>query len=114
MLKDYEPNVDNLSTGHKVVISSVPFTDEDTPLAAPAVLKASLLAHGINCVGLDLNIEIYNKIQHHPNRQLFLDFFYQQTIHNEIVTDLTKMLDFYAVEILSHEPTIVGLSLFSC
>ena len=113
MLKDYEPNVDNLSTGHKVVISSVPFTDEDTPLAAPAVLKASLLAHGINCVGLDLNIEIYNKIQHHPNRQLYLDFFYQQTIHNEIVTDLTKMLDFYAVEILSHEPTIVGLSLFS-
>jgi len=96
-----------------VVIATVPFVDENTPLAAPAVLKAALTAAGIECVGLDLNIEIYNKIQHNPNRHLFLDFFYRQIIHEEIVEDLTKMLDFYAQELLAHRPTIIGLSLFS-
>jgi radical SAM superfamily enzyme YgiQ (UPF0313 family) len=95
-----------------VVIASVPFVDEGTPLAAPAVLKASLEANGIECVALDLNIEIYNKLLNNSNKRLFLDFFYHQTIHEEIVDDLVRMLDFYAVEILSHKPTIVGLSVF--
>jgi radical SAM superfamily enzyme YgiQ (UPF0313 family) len=115
LLKDYENNTKNLSrsTSPKVVITTVPFIDDDTPIAAPAVLKASLQAHGIECVGLDLNIEIYNKIQHYPNKYLFLDFFYEQKINDEIVEELSKMLDFYAVELLSHNPDIIGLSLFS-
>lgn len=104
MSRDYSPN--------KIVITTVPFVDDSTPLAAPAVLKAALTAQGIDCVGLDLNIEIYNKIKHHPNRQWFLDFFYKQTIREEIVDDLVKMLDFYVEEIMSHRPNIVGLSLF--
>jgi radical SAM superfamily enzyme YgiQ (UPF0313 family) len=64
-------------------------------------------------VSLDLNIDIYNKIQHHPDRQLFLNFFYFQIINETIVEDLIRMLDFYAREILSHNPDIIGLSLFS-
>jgi radical SAM superfamily enzyme YgiQ (UPF0313 family) len=97
----------------RVVVASMPFVDDDTPLAAPAVLKASLQANGIACVALDLNIEVYNKIQHKPNRHMFLDFFHRQKIHQEIVDDLVLMLNFYAQEILYHKPTIVGLSLFS-
>jgi len=110
LLKDYETNIQSVP---KVVITTVPFTDESTPLAAPAVLKASLQNNGIECVALDLNIEIYNKLQHHPNRQLFLDFFYYQKINEKIVDDLNRMLDFYATELLSHNPDIIGLSLFS-
>lgn len=98
---------------HKVVIATVPFIDEDSPLAAPAVLKASLQANGIDCIALDLNIEIYNKIKYHPKKHLFLDFFYRQKIHEEIVDTLISMLDFYAQEILWHQPNIIGLSLFS-
>jgi radical SAM superfamily enzyme YgiQ (UPF0313 family) len=97
----------------KVVIVSVPFVDSGTPLAAPAALKAAVLAQGLQCVGLDLNIEIYNKIQHHPNRQWFLDFFYRQIIREEIAVELNLMLDFYHKEIMMHGPDIVGLSLFS-
>jgi len=110
LLKDYKAQAVSIP---KVVITTVPFTDENTPLAAPAVLKASLRANGIECVALDLNIEIYNKIQHHPDRQLFLNFFYYQIINEKIVDDLNRMLDFYAIEILSHNPDIIGLSLFS-
>jgi radical SAM superfamily enzyme YgiQ (UPF0313 family) len=115
LLKDYENNTENTSqlTLPKVVITTVPFIDDDTPTAAPAVLKAYLQANGIDCVGLDLNIEIYNKIQHYPNRNLFLDFFFKQKLNEEIVEELTKMLYFYAVELLSHKPDIIGLSLFS-
>lgn len=98
---------------NKVVITTVPFIDDNTPLAAPAVLKAALVKNNIHCVGLDLNIEIYNKIQNHPNRSLFLDFFYHQIVNEEIVDDLIRMLDFYTTEILSHSPDLVGLSLFT-
>jgi radical SAM superfamily enzyme YgiQ (UPF0313 family) len=97
----------------KIVIATVPFVDEDTPLAAPAVLKSSLVKHGFECVAIDLNIEIFNKIQHHPNRQLFLKFFYFQEINQEIVDELTRMIDFYVHTILAHKPDIIGLSLFS-
>lgn len=98
---------------HKVVITTIPLVDEDSPLSAPAVLKASLQAHGIECVGLDLNIEIYNKIKHHPKKLLFYKFFIKQHIDEEIVDDIISMLDFYAQEILWHRPTVIGLSLFS-
>ena len=100
-------------TTPKVVISTVPFIDEDTPLAAPAVLKASLQANGVECVALDLNIEIYNKIKHRPDRHLFIDFFYWQKLNDSIVNDLIDMLNFYAQELLWHKPTHIALSLFS-
>lgn len=97
----------------KVVVTTVPFIDEDSPLCAPAVLKASLVQHGIDCVGLDLNISIYNKIQHHPLRDKFLNFFYQQKIDDCIIQDLVEIIYFYADKILEHNPTIIGLSLFT-
>lgn len=96
----------------KVVITTVPFVDDNTPLAAPAVLKASLTSNGIDCVGLDLNIDIFNKIQHDPRRAKFLDFFYNQKIDADITDDILNMLDYYSTEILSHDPNIIVLSLF--
>lgn len=97
----------------KVVITTVPYVDEDSPLAAPAVLKASLRSHDIECVGLDLNIEIYNKIKTHPKKHKFVDFFWDQIIHEDIVDDLISMFRFYGEELISHRPDIIGLSLFS-
>jgi len=96
----------------KVVVVTVPFVDDDNPLAAPAVLKAALQSNGVDCVGLDLNIDIYNKIQHDPRREKFLDFFYNQQIDTDIVDDLISMFDYYSTEILSHCPDIIALSLF--
>lgn len=98
---------------HKVVITTVPFIDEDSPLCSPAVLKASLVQQGINCVGLDLNISIFNKIKNHPHRNKFLDFFYKQQVDDDIINELAEMIYFYASKILEHNPTIIGLSLFT-
>lgn len=97
----------------KIVIASVPFTDEDSPLAAPAVLKAKLREQGFECVALDLNIDIFNFLHQRSDRQLFLDFFYQQVIHESVVDDLVRMLEHYAQQIMRHKPDILALSLFS-
>ena len=97
----------------KVVITTVPFIDWNTPISSPAYLSALLNNHGVDCVGLDLNIEIYNKIKNDPDRKLYLDFFYTQKIDQKIYKSLAEMLYHYAKKILEHEPTHIGLSLFT-
>lgn len=97
----------------KVVIASVPFIDYSTPLAAPAYLKAVLEYNGIECVGLDLNIEIYNQIKNDPNKQLYLNFFYREEIDDRIAIKLRLMFYHVAKRILDHNPTHVGISVFS-
>jgi hypothetical protein len=97
---------------HKVVVAAVPYVNTGRPLAAPAVLKASLIHNNIDCVALDLNNDIENKIQNSPNKKLFVDFFDKQIIHEKITYDLALMINFCADEILLNNPTIVALSLF--
>ena len=96
----------------KVVIAAVPYVNTPRPLAAPAVLKASLIRHNIDCVALDLNVDIENKIQNSSKKELFIDFFERQIAHQEVTADIALMINFCADEILSNQPTIVALSLF--
>ena len=97
----------------KVVITTVPFIDWDTPISSPAYLSALLNHHRVECIGLDLNIEIYNKIKHNTHRHLYLEFFYKQRIDPKIYNGLSDMLYHYAKKILEHKPSHVGLSLFT-
>ena len=96
----------------KVVIAAVPYINTPRPMAAPGVLKASLNKHGINCIALDLNVDIENRIKYHPLKEKFVAFFKHQIIHEEITEELSLMIEYCANEILSHAPTIIGLSLF--
>lgn len=97
----------------KVVATTLPLADDDSPLAAPAYLKSLLLANGVDCVGLDLNIEILNKIKNHPLREKFRKFFYKGIQDSSIAPDITNMLYYYVERIMQHNPTHVLLSLFS-
>ena len=97
----------------KLVVTTVPFTDWNTPISSPAYVSAFLNYHGVQCVGLDLNIEIYNKIKHNNDRNLYLDFFYKQKIHQKIYKELSQMFYHYVKKILEHKPTHVGLSLLT-
>lgn len=97
----------------KVVVTTVPFIDWNTPISSPAYISALLNNHGVECVGLDLNIEIYNKIKNHPDRKLYLDFFYDQKIDPKICKTISEMLYHYAKKILEHKPSHIGLSLFT-
>lgn len=61
---------------------------------------------------IDLNSEIFAKIKNHPDRNKFLDFFYRQHTSDEIVEDLSRMINYCADKILSFSAPVVGLSLF--
>lgn len=95
-----------------IVIAAVPYVNTPRPLVAPAVLKASLVRHGFDCTALDLNAEIENKISTHLFKDKFVNFFKNQQVDDAIVDDLTLMINHCAEEILCHNPTIIGLSLF--
>ena len=96
----------------KVVIAAVPYVNTPRPLAAPGVLKASLTKHGIECVALDLNVDAENKISQHKHKEKFVDFFKNQIVADEIIDDISLLIEYCADEILKHQPTIIALSLF--
>ena len=99
-------------TNYDVVIAGVPFVDTRRPLMAPASLKAVLKQNGFSAMCIDLNAEIYAKINNHPHRQKFLDFFYSQVIHDEVVEDISRMVYYCADKILSFSAPVLGISLF--
>lgn len=96
----------------KVVIAAVPYVNTPRPLAAPGVLKASLTKHGIDCVALDLNVDAELKITQHRHKEKFVNFFKNQIVADEIIDDISLMIEYCAYEILKHQPTIIALSLF--
>lgn len=97
----------------KVVIAAVPFIDTHRAMAAPAVLKAALVAQGIDTVALDLNADVVTKIHYRADKKLFLDFFYKKKIHLEITDELARIIDHCVDRILKHDPTIIAISLFA-
>jgi len=102
---------------HHVVIVGVPLVDSiHAPLAAPAVLKASLSKVGIKSTAIDLNIEVLVKLRSHPDQQALRKFFRDQTADDWVVQEISKILFYCADRIVEKNPTIIALSLltFEC
>lgn len=103
-----------MNKNHKVVIAGMPIVNTPgEPLAAPAVLKASLERAGIPTVGLDINIEVINKIRSHPNSKDIMNFFYNEISEDWVIEQVTVILRSIAERILEHKPTLIGLSLLT-
>lgn len=96
-----------------VVICAVPWTDTNMPMMAPAALKPIVEKSGLSCLAVDLNQEIFQYTQNHPNSKLFPDFFFDGRCHPDLEEDLNLMFANIAKGILSYRPTWVGLSLLS-
>jgi len=99
-----------------IVIAAVPYVDTQEAIMAPALLKASLKLHNIDSVALDLNIDVVNFIESHPNKQKIADFFFSQIVHPEVIDDVSYLIENCATEIAKRQPTIIALSLliYSC
>lgn len=97
----------------RVVVTTVPLVDDSSPLATPAYIKSLLIENNIECVGLDLNIEILNIVKNHPLSQELKDFFYGEKQHSSIAPVITNMLYHYVQRIMQYNPTHVLLSLFT-
>lgn len=102
---------------HHVVIAALPYVNSPhAPMAAPAALKASLNLHSISSVAMDLNIEVYNKVNAHPLKLQIEDFFFWDLVHDTAVPVLSQILHYCANRILANNPTVIALSLltFQC
>ena len=44
----------------KLTIASIPWSDTESPLLAPALLKSMCMSKGINTTAIDLNQEVLN------------------------------------------------------
>jgi hypothetical protein len=104
-------NPDNLV--RDVVICAVPWTDTNMPMMAPAALKPTVERANLTCLAVDLNQEVFQYTQQHPQRELFADFFFNGKSHPSIEDDLNRMFSDIATGILSYQPKWVGLSLLS-
>lgn len=99
---------------HYVVIASMPLVDSmHAPMAAPAVLKASLTKAGIQSIAMDLNIEVLVKLKAHPEYNSLKKFFDSQIAEDWGVQEISKILFYCANRIADKNPTIIALSLLT-
>ncbi len=95
------------------MIATVPWTDTDFPIMAPAVLKSVLLTHGIASATVDLNAEIRNYLTTHPKKDSLLKFFLTEQVDKHAQTEILTMIDFMADRILNFNSEWVALSLLT-
>lgn len=96
-----------------VTIASVPWTDTDSPLMAPAVLKSSLTKNGIYSVAIDLNAETRQRIKSSAYRNEILEFFLTEQVPPQAIDAIHELFDWMVTRILSSNPQWVCLSLLT-
>lgn len=95
------------------VITSVPFTDTEGPLMAPALLKSSLNAAGIETTAIDLNQEVKHIMENSKNENSIKKFLNSECVDAEAVTEIKNIFDYMSDRILSYKPAWVCLSLLT-
>lgn len=98
---------------YDVVITTVPWTDSNIPLMAPAVLAPIVNKAGFSCLAIDANAEVFNFTKNHQHKNLLIDFFFNETLHPEVKHDVQDVLQKLAEQILQVCPKVVGLSLLT-
>lgn len=99
----------------KLLITSVPWTDTQSPLMAPALLKTMCVNAGVDTTAFDLNQEfltfVKSKYSNEDQKNL-QKFFYNNTKVIKI-NQVIECINFCVDKILSHSPTHIALSLLS-
>lgn len=96
-----------------IVICSVPGIFTQTPSLAPATLKACAISAGFTAQGIDLNIEVINKINKSNNRQALEAFIKQQEINSSAVEEIGDLIEYCVERILETKANILGLCLLT-
>lgn len=96
-----------------VVICSVPWTDSNMPLMAPAALKPIVEQAGLSCLAVDLNAEVYHYTRNHPLIEDLIKFFFDEVGTPQAVPVIEHIYTTIAQEIVAWKPRYVGLSVFT-
>lgn len=96
-----------------IVFTTVPYTDTKLPMMAPAVLKSIAVKASKTAVTEDLNVQLINYVRDHPHRDDILEFFKSGFAVTAVQQEVFDILYQYAKQLLSHQPKIVSLSVFT-
>lgn len=96
-----------------VVFCSVPYIDTTEPCMAPAVLKSVAEQAGFSARGIDLNIEIVNRVKCSVNKDQLEKFFFEEQVTDSTIDEIVEYIYLVADRILQEQPKIVGLSLLT-
>jgi len=96
-----------------IVFATVPYTDTLAPLMAPAILKSIALKANKTSATIDLNIKTIRFIEQSPYKNEIINFFHHGASSPAIESLLYDMFYSFAQEILTYNPKIVGLSVFT-
>ena len=98
-----------------LLITSIPWTDTESPLLAPAILKSMCKKYKIRSTAIDLNQEVLNHVRKtfdDESQKNLQQFFYNGTKDFDR-EKAREVIDFCANRILSFSPTHVALSLLA-
>ena len=96
-----------------IVFCSVPYIETTEPCMGPAVLKSVAERAGYTAVAMDMNLEVFNRMQNSPNKNKLNDFFFEEYMDDTIVGEVLDYIYLTADRILAEQPQIVGLSLLT-
>lgn len=97
----------------QAVIASVPWTDTESPLMAPAALKSCLEQAGISSLAIDLNAEIYHILRADPARDSILKFFLTEQVDRSRRQDIFDLIDGMARRLIDTGAQWICLSLLT-
>lgn len=96
-----------------ILITSVPWTDTDAPLMAPAALKGALTNHDFLTVAIDLNAEIRNLVIDSPHKSSIIKFFTTEQVDAAAIPGISDIFDLMVDRILEYNSEWVALSLLT-
>tara|TARA_B100001093_G_scaffold497645_1_gene544816 strand:+ start:93 stop:1508 length:1416 start_codon:yes stop_codon:yes gene_type:complete len=99
----------------KLLISTVPWTDTESPIMAPALLKSMCVQKGIPTVAVDLNQVSINFIKKNfdSGEVKQLQQFFYDTSRNVDIRLVSKTINYIVDKIIEHNVTHVALSLLT-
>lgn len=96
-----------------VVIFAVPLTVTVLPIMAPAVLKSVVESTGHSCLAVDLNQEVLQYVNQHPQHKELRAFFFTGKIAPEAKSTITQLMETIARQCVELGPKWIGLSLLT-
>jgi radical SAM superfamily enzyme YgiQ (UPF0313 family) len=91
-----------------IILINVPGCVTQTPFAAPALLKASLLDNGFSCKTIDYNIKFYSEIQDYKELE---SYFIMGT--NNYDKEASDLVEHWVKDLVKLNPKYIGISVFT-
>jgi len=97
----------------KVVITSVPWTDTDSLLMAPGLLKSALTANNITSIAIDLNQEVRHQILSSPFKDQIIHFMLTSEVKPGATQVIHDLFSWMADRLTEYKSEWIAMSLLT-